>query len=257
MGKIKTLKVTCYCSDDTSQYGGMLFALCDKKCNAVTDFHLCREELIGELSECWIYKGSSIDFKKTRLMVVRAPSRFYSKRRIAGDVRTGLLLVRSLERAAGWKRSVLYKAELEGYDMSGLEAYVFVGDQRWQRSPSALSLYTLLIRLGRSLEFRKVRGEASFQRVCKSLINKHNVDSNTGFSLDDPREDIRQIEDKFEYFFPYVKNFKEIYRGLGPASVYSAFTESGIRDFIDLCWMESEAEVKAAKRFRSIMEGSK
>jgi hypothetical protein len=57
-------------------------------------------------------------------------------------------LVNHWEKRHGWLLTKLYEVDTEGDIQSGL--YMAIGSSKWQRTPHYLSLYMLMLRLGRS-----------------------------------------------------------------------------------------------------------
>ena len=152
----------------TGYYGfnNVKFAICtppkDRLVDSITQFHGCREEVVKKIRAELSRKKPRIDQKKTRLLMYgrhtidpRKGREAYNEEHCKAEgadfyrkALVGLALVNYLEKEHNWAPTKLYKIDPE-YNLQD-SIYMFVGSPKWQKSPHYLSLYMLMLRLGKS-----------------------------------------------------------------------------------------------------------
>lgn len=198
-------------SFSNSDFHGYQFALYIRENHRymqLTSFDSCRENLIDNVIEYYEespYKPRLLDVRHTRLLVGRKESwlEVDPDNKTEEDILRGLKIIHHFERIAKWPLCRLYRVidEKLGADE---KVYALKGNKRWQRSPYMLSLFALLVRLGRMQEFGKFRTHMDFIRICESLSKKKWIlrgitTKSTAWCYDlaEPYYDLRYIKPEF------------------------------------------------------------
>ena len=213
-----------------------------------TTVNSCREELACEVQNKITKKGKRQEFKKTHVVIFASSSGTKPdakgncgpyKTSIDGKGRYsfsydewmkriaigGLKIVNHFEKRNKWLQSKAYKVILPRRAKLTKHAYYFVGSRWWVHTPHNLSLYLLLIRLGRFEIIQKLRKNMSRKTFLKALKDT-NVKSYGNNLLSDA-----------SVWYPLTKNMKRIYshhKGQ-PArcwEIMEDYTE-GIYDFVN------------------------
>lgn len=179
---------------------GYQFALYIKESNRyvqLTSFDSCRENLIDNFIEFYEgspYKPKLLDVRHTRLLVGNKESWLNrdSGNNIQEDILRGLKIVHHFEKIAKWPLCRIYRVIGECLGEHE-KVYAFKASRRWQRSPYMLSLFVLLIRLGRMHEFDKFRTHLDFIRICKKL-SKKKILNNADCSMSSSYYDLKYIK---------------------------------------------------------------
>jgi hypothetical protein len=180
----------------------------DGKYKIATNWHSCRETFIYELYR--ISKNDKdasklIDLRRTRVAVVRKHGILKIDGKVAlpkndgtddgktideyydGDIKwmkASLRILNIIEKTQGWGLSQLKLAtDIDYCRATGAALFVFNSSVKWMRSPQLLSLYLLIIRLGRFHgEFSNFEGFNDLKKIYKKIstikITEHsgNVD---------------------------------------------------------------------------------
>jgi len=248
MRKTKVPKIKIEVDDDWLDAGqdtSMFFAW--RYANGeIGDSHSCRECFIGDMAGAYLgqpYSPSLFQFNtnKTEVVVHQHISwlkSLLSKEADAGEKMAkeahlamfrGLRLIHHFEKLASWPRTKLYEVEAEEAEEEDI-IYLFSGDKRWQRTPYTISLYTLLIRLGRWKEFENVKSHIDFTRACEKIYKLHGkVPFEKIYSLENKEYDIEYLDSNFRKRVGLLmKNFEKIFQKV-PAKTY--FTKFDCEEF--------------------------
>lgn len=154
-------------------------AFCSPNFEQTTVFDFCRENVINKVFSFYgrkkVYsKGNNISTRKMKLLVAKRTSAMNPKR-FVNDTNecmfNGLRLINHFEKIAKWRPTKLYAVDSDCLDRShGVVAYLFVGSGKWMRSPHMVSLYMLLIRLGKRKEWVQLKSRNSFFEISEGLI---------------------------------------------------------------------------------------
>jgi len=141
----------------------------------------CREGYIGSIRRH--YNGELLmpgySTEKTTLLAYANPGsstkqyEAWSKNTIAAS----LALVNHFEREYGWYLSKAFKAKLD-VKSKGI-VYIFQGSRWWSTAPMTVSLYLLLIRLGRRADVQALGNKFSTDVLVKTLIKNADKQSMT------------------------------------------------------------------------------
>lgn len=180
------------------------FALCTRKDeNTVvqqTDITICREILVHSAKTAFIdsasgpYVRTGTDLSKSDKTImmwfskrnIRAPKDMIKDKGLLERMfRNSLKILNFFESIANFEKTVLYNAKSDLSDDHLF--YVFEGDRQWMNVPYLLSLYGLLIRLGRFQELKDFKTHEEFLINCKRLTEEfvdlrlaHNSSSEAG-----------------------------------------------------------------------------
>lgn len=134
----------------------------DGKFQQIAGWHGCRETFASDvrryftgLAGGWHYAGK-MDGKQTRIAVGRKHPNNITPKQSANAVlnnakwmKESVRMLNILEKKLGWGLTRVYKCSDKCVDMPGAYIYLFIGSPKWMRAPQLLSLYLLIIRLGR------------------------------------------------------------------------------------------------------------
>lgn len=242
-------------------YYGYQFALCDRYYRLTMLFNSCREVLISELScllQHSVYAPKDIsqkDLTKTRLLIGRKltlPNMSIVRKEHHKAMLRALRVVNHFERIAKWPPTKLFKVSDD--DLKKDEAlYLFVGDKRWIRAPYIISMYALLIRLGRWEQFGKFRSHPGFIEACKE-INKKDVPMAAEYDDTIKEYDIQFIGPRvYMRLKPLMKYFSRIFGSMSTECYYLKAIEGscGADGIGDLC-LNKTCDKKLEKRFITV-----
>ena len=126
------------------------------------------------------------------------------QKRFLEEMKRGVKLVNLFEAYAGWTRTRLFA--VSGLKEQHGAAYLITGPSRWLRSPQLFSLYCLLLRLGRFVQFDKVNTFRGFLEKCDEIVDKKLGGSNKSGD----REWIRLTK---KAWIPLIDHMDVIYKG--------------------------------------------
>ena len=175
--------------DNTSPYASWCynFAACSEikkgEVRQLFDLCSCREAYIGRVIDLMKGGGNSEHYstRKTTLFIWQHPgdnsSRgrpTYAKRETLENftteaMQTSIKIVNRFADEGGWLKSKLFRADLPKSTKSIV--HVIEGSRWWSTAPQTLSLYLLLIRLGKRPELRKIKANTPMADVIK-ILNK-------------------------------------------------------------------------------------
>lgn len=200
---MKTVKIHISASLKNDPYGWSQarFAFCtkpdkSKEVSQVGALVGCREDLVDALRRRHNSKtNKKLDLLRTRLFtILRIPSNTsltkagLAQRKADLQMEASLKLLNHYERKHGWALTRLYKGnpgELIPTIKMGTPAdmapyifpYMTVGSNKWMKSPHYLSLYALLLRLGRSGFSGKFENQTELNRVLARFTQRQTGDS--------------------------------------------------------------------------------
>jgi hypothetical protein len=152
-------------------YDAPLFSLLGKKENdeysQVSAWHTCRETFsneVGRISGGRDFPISSLQRQLQAKSTTRHLSLLVCYTNTKEDIRTestelwmkeSLRIVNIFEQYLGWSRSSLYEVDRRTYPIQKCTIFAFTSSAKWLRCPQLLSLYMLLLRLGRATDYVK------------------------------------------------------------------------------------------------------
>jgi hypothetical protein len=164
-------------------------------------WHECRETFSARFKvvydERYNFSSSSdkgtlryMDRRKFRVLVHVYSSEKKTLDDFEGDIKTAKRIVNIFEKYLGWSLTTVREAkDKEGFygksstKMKGNNralGYVFVASSKWMRSPQLISLYLLLIRLGRLKDYLKdFKAFSDLHKVVEKIKGK---DSNSAYA---------------------------------------------------------------------------
>ena len=238
-------------SSDYFEFAGVNGPDKDKVITLDYDTESCREALCEDFRDSEENGYPKIAKDKMRLIVyTRGPINstkqrrkdFYDKteRRVA----CGVKILNVFEREVGWPLTRMYKLKA---DLPNRNVFFYVvGNYRWVKSPHLISLFTLLIRLGKS--------EITGFRSYNTLVEK----------LTDPRggggSDKNFFRKYHERWLLILQNYNQLFgkRSLedlyAPAETYgNGYFNDGINSLCDC----DTLDVKLRKAFSKLLESKK
>ena len=164
------------------------FALCseikNKKTKQLMSLHSCRESCVGIVVNHFKGQNKSLmmpdlSTRKTTVLIWTSFGQNDAKGApdgckgphsewIVDSMRAGVRLLNCFERDNKWLKSKLYRVDLPGNPV-GSFVHVIEGSRWWMTSPYTLSLFLLLIRLGKRPETKALRSNASMKSVMDML----------------------------------------------------------------------------------------
>lgn len=185
----------------------------------------CRDEILNTIklvfNGCDAYldleKNLKIDFDKTRLLVTKKPFIRYvantikkARQTMLKDLRYGLSFVHLYERDKGWPLTEIHSVVCTN-DKCTL-SYNIVGPPQWIASPFSMSLYILLLRIGKvKFLHKKISNKKDFYTLLKKFIQE----TNGGIER-------KRIKESFRYWEVFMTNYEKIFKGRTPEINYSA-----------------------------------
>ncbi|TET59659.1 MAG: hypothetical protein E3J47_08225 [Candidatus Stahlbacteria bacterium] len=163
-------------------------------------FHSCREGLLSSISS----DLDTINTDKAHMLLKWDAS--------AGDqsvvtankllnqkwIEKGVNLLHFYEKMAGWPLTKIYEVKT-GKD--SIKVYYFLSSRRWIKAPYLISLYILLIRIGKLDHFENFKTYDDLVKITNKI---------SASSLKPGDE--RYIADTFKYWKTIVKNYAELFR---------------------------------------------
>lgn len=180
---------------DKGLYGwnGVRFAVChapeDRLVKRLITFQGCREEVIKLLRKAVTAKRNRPDERKTRLLVycrarIQNPAlkpeqqERHCKPQVAlirKQLALGHKLVNHWEKKHGWPLTKLYMVDSEGDPQMVMN--MMVGSNKWQKTPHYMSLYMLILRLGRSGFTTNSWSHDQIKRRLNAFARSSNMDA--------------------------------------------------------------------------------
>ena len=178
----------------------------------VTKWHSCRETFTAEMCRfvskkppMWKLKRD-LDLKKTRVAVVRRHS---VKEFVEGTksdlkwMKCSARLLNIFEKNQGWALTRVCMCDDIDLHKNSINTFVFNSSAKWQQAPQMLSLYLLIIRLGRfHKEFSKFKKVTDLESVAKLFSGT----KNSVF-----HEDIMWFELTWKYWMLMLNNHDAIF----------------------------------------------
>ena len=174
----------------------------------VTNWHSCRETFTGEICKfvahksysAWLYKRK-LDFKKTRVAVVRRHKRIAFADGTKSDLkwmRCAARLLNIFEKSQGWALTRVSLCDDLNLHKEAINVFAFVSSAKWQHAPQLLSLYLLIIRLGKYWkEFSEFKKVDDLKSVCDVFSKNTSIKT-----LTDPA----WLLDTWEYWMLILNN---------------------------------------------------
>jgi len=165
-------------------------------------FHSCREGLISKTSS----HLDTINTDKAHMLLKwdagssdALEQKIMTKNNLNNQkwIEKGVNLLHFYERMAGWPLTKIYKVKTNFDD--SVKLYYFLSSRRWIKAPYLMSLYILLIRIGKFDYFEDFKTYDDLIKIV-GKINRSNS------------PDERYIVDTFKYWKTIVKNYPELFR---------------------------------------------
>ena len=143
--------------------------------NQVTNLTICRESLTSYLKDNLLsVYANNIEKDRTVIMCLLMPGKEMFgkvKRQVRNIFRNGVNLVNFFERSARFGLTKAYEVKVLG-GPKGLKSHgqLFIGPKVWMQNPYALSIYVMLLRLGKYPQFENVRSYKQFCRKSGSMV---------------------------------------------------------------------------------------
>jgi len=201
-----------------------------------------------------------LDRRKTRVIHITkntTKATDKTKKTLISNAERAVKLIRHFEKLAGWKqrtevfsvewkekKTIIAKPKQPGQPVvrknySVVQCFLYVGSKQWQENPQLLSLFALLIRLGR------------FAKLSPFKSHKQLVENVNGLAKTNGTSDLKHFAKFMEFSVPMMKNLKEIF-GAGGVRQFNS-NSRGIMDFLT----GRVGSKKALNVLMSIKEGKK
>jgi hypothetical protein len=237
---------------DTDTYDdSYYFSFCSSRNKQISSQHSCRECVIQVLVEhhCESVYGKMKNFDPRWTRILVSKMNFDLDRDIVRkDMLRSLKILHHFEDLAGWTKSNVYVVG----DYS--EFYLFRGDPKWQRSPYTLSLYLLLIRLGRFDEFDRFNTHVGFTKAWNVVYRKRTKEAL--YDTEHPLHDCRFLNRKtLKRSVFLLKYFPKVFGDRPSREFFAAVYRKNVGYFgegiHDLCRLKI-ADKKLERSFRKL-----
>ena len=195
-----------------SIYQGLTFGLAklnEDKVEVVDNFYSCRDGLLGRIHTNIIHTNiEKIKTDKTHMLLqwcAGSPAQL-SKAQITENnlknqkwIENSIKFLHLYEKLAGWPLTKTHRVKTDNDDATKL--YYFLSSRRWIKAPYLISLYVLLIRIGRFDYFDKFKT----YKDLTSVVDK--LSKTTG-----PTTDERYIIETFKYWKTIATCYPDLFR---------------------------------------------
>lgn len=184
-----------------------------EKVVTVTNFHSCREGLISDIRTLITGQGNRMSTDKMRMIFKWN----LSEKNITHDtaehrewLNRGLNILHAYERLAGWPLTKVFEMNT---GRNFIKAYYFLSSRRWIKASYLVSLYVLMVRLGKNSALTGFKNSAEFEKLANGLINKYSTASGgwkqtpAGFS-----GDTGWLKSTLPYWGTILKGYPEMFR---------------------------------------------
>jgi len=232
--KFKSIQVKIPSADlNCSSFSGYHFAFCTSPTykggrKKASSFTQCREGLCGHLRNSWDgspYGVVGLDKRKTRVLVYRrlsvsaAANVKRENNKVALEMAIGKKLLNHFEKLAGWPASTVHKVSHGGDARSPM--YLFTSTVKWMKHPAMLSMYCLLIRLGRWHELKGFKTHKGFLSAANKIAER-----SPGSGTSSRTGDIRYLRSSLKYMKLIVKNFAYLFKGRNTSTCWKGQSSS-------------------------------
>jgi hypothetical protein len=201
----------------------------------ITDWHDCRETFAGEICRFvstttpsrWPYKRK-MDLKKTRIAVTRRHNKGAFLDATKGDLKwmtCSAHILNIFEKTQGWALTRVSMCDDLNLYKNSINTFIFVGSVKWMQAPPLLSLYLLIIRLGRFWkEFSEFNKTDDLEKITTLL------------KIKDPKNttDISWLDRTWKYWMPILNNHNVLFFNRSIEENYKIYTGSqGIKYLTD------------------------
>lgn len=190
-------------------YAGFQFGLANingKEIDASGGFHTCREGLLSKISDSLNHLNTD---KAHMLLKWEAGSTkaLETKDLTKNDldnqkwIETSLRLLHLYEKMAGWPLTKMYRVKTDNGDNTKL--YYCISSRRWIKAPYLISLYILLVRIGRFKYLHGFKTEENLADIIGKL-NNGKLGSNSSDEI--------YMRDTFQYWRTIVTKYADLFR---------------------------------------------
>ena len=141
-------------------------------------------------------------------------------------MKNSLKIINIIEKSQGWSLSRLLKASNKSLLEAHCNVYIFTGSVKWLQAPQLLSLYLLIVRLGRFKSefkgFKKIADlETVYERVYSTCYNDFN------------KKDVSWFNKSWKWWSVMMDNHKELFFKRKLSTNYCLnHSSNGINDLI-------------------------
>lgn len=187
-------------------YSGFSFGLADvneKEVEAFGGFHTCREGLLSKISS----DTDNINTDKAYMLLKweagsknALEAEDITKNNLSNQkwIETSLKLLHLYEKIAGWPLTKMYRVKTDNGDNTKL--YYCISSRRWIKAPYLMSLYVLLVRIGRFDYLYNFKTEENLAEIVSKL------------SIGNNSTDERYIKETFQYWRTIVTKYGDLFR---------------------------------------------
>lgn len=142
----------------------------------ITGWHSCRETFTGEICKfvslnvprIWAPKRD-LNFRKTRIAVARRHKKENYTKNTKSDLkwmRCSARILNVFERSQGWPLTHVSMCDDHNLIEKSINVFIFSSSAKWLRAPQILSIYLLIVRLGKFFkEFSEFKNVADIEKI--------------------------------------------------------------------------------------------
>lgn len=247
--------------DNDYAFDGIKLAFCTsavkRHVKQISDWVTCREDMMKSLRFRINGRSEKIDIRRARLLVytrARYPSgalkdkgKYYAteQKRSHTQLQASLKLIQHFERRLGWPLTRVYKVDHMLSPVAFI--YMVVGSSRWQKSTHYLSLYLLMLRLGRSGFQSKFEDHKELGEELATFARRRSDDA--GF--------VRSTYHKWELF---LQNQDKLFAGRNLKHIFKksslANDNNGYGEGINQLCVGWSRDLALASRFKKLCEAN-
>jgi hypothetical protein len=220
----------------------------------VTGFMTCRESFIDCLRKQIESGKVTVPKNRVTFLVARAVSFSCTKltkerfqKRFFEDMKRAVKIANVLEAHVGWTRTRMFATNGTPARRNAA-AYLITGPAKWMRSPHLLSLYALIMRMGRFEAYDNVNTLEGFIQITEKIIDK----KLGGQTLSGDRSWMAQTKTAW---LPLMENINVVYKGFTLQRSYSRKYLKGDSGFSEGIWRLAKnrtCDLEVRKRWKDL-----
>jgi len=174
----------------------------------ITDLVFCREVFIEDLYD--LVDDGEVGFLNKPIMVcvskdnrsnVSDPVYKATSREIIKQLTSAVRALNVMEKHLGWKLSTLYKCKSPALRKNDTHAFTVVGSKRWLKSSALISIYLLMLRLGKfGVALSKIKKVSDLEKCAEFLVDNHGKSSDTKLFLE-----------SYKYWRLVLENYRKLF----------------------------------------------
>lgn len=176
-------------------------------------YHSCREGLISDVRSHITGSGKKMLTDKMRMIF----KWHLSDKNLTRDnaehrewLNRGLNILHAYEKLAGWPLTKVFEMHT---DRDFIKAYYFLSSRRWIKASYLVSLYVLMVRLGKNSALTGFKNSAGFEKLVNGLIEKYSkTDGGWKQTPTSFNSDVGWLKSTLPYWGVILKGYSEMFR---------------------------------------------